>query len=300
MKSDMDLTRRGALKLAAGAGAVGVTGSITGCVGLLGGGGGQYANWLYEPGTISDSDHYLFIRLEGTTMDEYEDELGETADNISNFFVQTQPVDVDLDEMEVYLGFQSSAVVQTTLDRDDIIDDLEDTDFDDETDHAGYTIYANEDETRAAGVDGSDIVFGDESGGEDAVEVVETALDTQNGDEDRYTDENEDFQLLVDELGDGTFVAGRTYEETTETNAAEGNFENEVAAGTSATIDGDTTEVTRIRVFEQADDVDVDAIEEWIDENDNNDETFDDHENIDVTHDGRAAVITSDVPTEDW
>lgn len=131
----------------------------------------------------------------------------------------------------------------------------------------------------------------------DPTTVVEAIVDTYNGEGSWYVDDSEAFSELTSTLTAGTVVSGRTFEETEETAAENGQFEGAVARGSSTTINGETSEVEWVITFDDADDIDTGDVEDWTE--DSEDETFDDVDAISVGTSGRSAVVTGTIDTDD-
>lgn len=293
--------RREALKFGGAIGAL----ALAGCTSQvpIGGGGSDYADWLYAPGTVNDVDHYGFSWVRPATLDEHEDELAEdtfsslerVADNVQDI------VDIDLDEMEglLRLNFEFPAVITGSFDVEDLAEDLEDADYDDEGDHEGFTIFLSSDEFAAVGVSDSAVIVAGPGASDDADEVVEIVIDTSLGEEDRYAEESDDFAELERVLDVGEIAFGLTEEEADDTDVTIGRFENMVARGISWGVSPDVSNMQFVIVFEDEDDIDIEEVEEWIDETDSSGDTFDDVDDISVNQRGRSVEVTGQIDTDD-
>lgn len=298
--------RRTVLKRAGAASVGGIVASTAGCIGgppIGGSGAGSYASWLPAPGDIDDSDHYSFYKISPTVFAEHEDELDSDGyDQFETYFSGggASMADIDFDETDQIVAMGSAVVYSSQVPQEDVVDELEDNDFDDDTDHEGYTIFVSPDERNAAGVNGETVVWGSRaSQSTDAVEVVEGVIDTEAGEEDRYADDSEDFGVLIDTLGDGDFVYGRTTEEGETDDPESGQFRDLVATGSRFDIDAETSEVMWVYVFEDEDDVDIEDFEDYVDENDGSDGTFDDVDDVSIEASGRAVIISGTQDTDD-
>jgi len=130
---------------------------------------------------------------------------------------------------------------------------------------------------------------------EEMIDATSTLVGTQNGNTALYTDEVEAGGTLVQALGGGTFVSGRTHEAYEDTVEEQGRFENGIASGRAAIVGGDTTTLRGVFVFEDADDIDTADIEDWADDATG----FKDANNIDVSTKANAAIVTGEVDTDD-
>ena len=285
---------------------------LAGCIGEVplggteGGSGGnsQFVDWLYEPGEVADIDHYFFFHSDLEKIRQHEDRLDEGLyDDFEQMEDTFSGTDIDFDEMSTYLSYRNASITAGSYSTDDITSALEDDDFDDDTEHEGYTIYLSADEERAVGVSNQALVTSTSISSEGVIEgapdVVETIIDTHLGTVDRYAEENDDLKTLTSSLDVGAHVSGRTYEAEETTDVSMGTFENSVAGGARWRINGETSKIKRIIVFEEEDDVDTDDVDEWVGEYQGSDQTFDDVDDTTVEQNGRTAVVTSTIDTDD-
>lgn len=299
-----ELTRRRMMRNATAAvGAATLAGSA-GCLGSLpfvGGGAGAYKKWLPDPGELnSESDHYRFSYIDMSTIVDNEDEFDEgTIEDIEGVEDIWSPVSVDWDETSDLIFFQAAYVVQGDFSKDDVVSDLEDEDWDDDTDHEGFTIMLDEGEDRGMAVSDGTIVITSAFQG-DPVDQAETIIDTSNGDEDRYVDEEEDMKALVNALGGGTVVRGGTMEEVDEGQAESGRFDHQVAQGRTMRVNGETSKVRYVVVYEEKDDVDTGDLEDWVEENEDTDQEFDDVEDVSYKQNGRTGIIEGTMDTDEF
>lgn len=298
-------TRRSVLRTAGGSAGVLVTAGISGCSSLpfLGGGVG-YSKWLYEPGEISDDDHYDFIFTDTDQFEKNEDNFDDES-NFYRFLTSVsgpiERIGLDFDDQSTKLSFQNSTVITGDYSVDDVEEELDEIDYDDESGPGGYTLWTNDETSLAYGVKGSDIVIGTRyDDADDAKDVVETTIETKRGNEDRYTNDSDDFKTLVNKLGSGDFVRGGTREAPDSTEEENGRFENNVATGERLKINGSTAKFKRVLVFEESDDVDMNDIESFVEEREDADESiYDEADSISVNKSGRAGVIKIELPTDE-
>jgi hypothetical protein len=305
---DTEKTRRDVLKIGA-AGSLAVVGSMAGCSGLLGGGGGaSYKSWLYAPGTVGESDHYSFTVTDHQDIRDNEDELGDFYDLFEGqedrFPLSTMDVDYDEMNRSLSVGDGTGTVVTGSFSGSDAVSELEDNDEFEDDEHEGYTVFVaggGENATsapRAIGINGSTAVAARGSAftdGPEPQDVVETLIDTDAGNEERYGEDNEDMNVVLNRVGSGSIVEGSTQEETEETNAEQGQFEGEVASGRRIRINGETTTNRQVLVFASSDDVNTNDIETWTET-----DTFDDVDNISISQSGRRITITGEIDTDEF
>ncbi|WP_136716117.1 hypothetical protein [Halorientalis salina] len=293
---EKDVSRRQTLRLGAAAAGLGAVGSLSGCSQIKSAvpfiGGASYKQWLPAPDELGDSDHYYFSYTNYKQIRNNEDNFDEEAFENYEAEAETDLLDLDIDDIDevVSLGFGSASVLIGSFNKEDVTDELEDNDFDDEDDQGNFTIYEPENGSGAVAVKGGTAVYADDS------DAVETIIDTKNGDEDRYVGENEEFKELVNKIGNGTRVSGRTQEEVDETDEDYGQFEGAVASGGTDTVNGETTKIKSVTLFDDADDVPQDEFEDYIDDSD----YWDELDNVSVSKNGRAVVVTGQMDTDEY
>ena len=297
---DRTHTRRAMLRRTLATAGAGALLGTAGCSGLnpLSGGAGAYADWLPVPDDIGDRDHYQFAAVDTETLAANEDELSEEFD-VSSLEESWSPVDIDWEDTSMILLFRSVVVIRDGFTREDVVDDLEDEDYDEDGEHQGHTMLVGPYELSAFAVGDQTLVLQTSAYQSDPVDTVEAVLDAKNGDEERYGDDSEDMATLQGELGSATVVSGRTMEEVDNDNPDVGRFDNMVAEGSTTTIDGETADRTWVVIYESADDVDTDDLEDWVDENDSNGGTFDDVDDISYSQNGRAGIVTGTSDTDE-
>lgn len=297
--SDTGLTRRAILRRSVATVGAGAIASTAGCGGLNPlGGGGPYIEWLPAPDEL-DEDHYGFFYFDMDAIESTEDQFDDDSFDPESFQQAWDPVSVDWEDTSMVLSLASNIVVEADFDRGSVAEDLEDADYDDDTDHEGYTIFLGPAELRAFAVSDSDIVV---TGGGynpgDPVDIAEVIIDATTGNVARYADENEDMSTLVGELGAGTFVSGSTREQPETASPGNGVFDDMVASGSTTEVNGDTADETWVVVYDTADDVDTGDLEDWVDEN-SDDGEFADVDDISYTQNGRMGIITGTIDTDD-
>jgi len=307
-------TRRAMLRRGLATAGAGALVGAAGCSSIpnpLGGGGASYANWLPVPDDVSESDHYNFTYLNLDDIESNEDELDDTSLEPSTYEDIWDPLDIDWEDASglTVLGFGGvfgfgGFIVEADFNRDEIISDLEDEDFAEDDNYEGYTLMLDSSESQVYAVGDGAVVLtparstgGESSSGDTG--LAEAIIDAQVGNADRYGDDSDDMGTLIGELGGGSFVNGRTMDEPDDDNPASGTFDAMVAQGQRAKIDGETTKLKFVVVYESSDDVDTDDLEEWVDENDGSDQQFDDIDDISYNKNGRMGIITGTSDTDD-
>ncbi|GAB3689347.1 hypothetical protein GCM10028857_24570 [Salinarchaeum chitinilyticum] len=306
----MEGSRRRFLKASGAVVGTGLLGASAGCTGILGGGGGgggsgltAHTDWYFEPGAIADTDHHT-ISYQGTmeianNEDQFDSDYYD--DTEQSFEDSYEYLGLDFDEVEsrtYFGGFLATLLSGYTVDRSEIVESLEDNDYEDDDEYEGVQVFLGPNESRAVGVTNNEIVVtsGSWNTDDEAIDVLETAVDTYNGEEDRYVDENENFAALTSRLNGGTFGFAATHEETEETDAPNGRFEGAVAQGSASDVKGETMDIQAIYLFDSADDIDMGDVEDYRDESD----SFDDIDDVSLNRSGRSVIISGTMDTDDY
>lgn len=287
----------------------GILGTSAGCIGILGGGGGgggtfgDNADWFYEPGTIQDSDHYsVSFRATPDVVDNEDEFDSETYDSLKdNFESSYEFLGLDFEDVESQTGFGGYLATLLSgyqVDRSAVVGSLADNDYQKDGEYGGVEVFLGPNESQAIGLTDDEILVTSGSWNTDneAIDVLEAAVDTYNGDEDRYVDENDDFAEVTSQLDSGTFTYAATQEEVEETDAENGQFEGAVALGSAQTVDGETMDNQAVVVFSDEEYIDTDEIEDWTDDED----TFGDVDDIAIDTSGRSVVITGTTDTAEY
>ena len=302
----MQHTRRQLLKTSGAAVGAGVLTGLAGCssIPFIGGGGaGAYRSWLPAPGEISDSDHYGFAYIDYNKIQNNEDNFDE--DFYENLENDPDTLGLDFEDMNNVISSDGFSVLNASFNKSDVVDALEDEDegeYEQDGSQNNYDIFvpANSDEPfEAYGVSGSTVIQSRSVGGDDAVDVLESAIEVNNGNIDRYHQDSDAFNKLSNVTGGGTFVTGRTYEETDGDNPEGGQFENSVASGRSVTVNGGSSNVKSVVVFDSSDDVDTGDLEDWVDEQDTDGGAWEDVNNPNYNKNGNAGVVNASFDTDD-
>lgn len=336
----MDTTRRSFLRL--GTAIAGAT-ALAGCTGSLNGETNEAEDrpaalpWLYDPTTLLDVENHGFgtINVEALyeNRNRLPDELFEAIDELDEEF---ENADVVAFEHLTATGFVSSdldrgggtLVAAGSFDADAIRAELE-AEFneavgDDETwSYEGYDGYhveepyrpmwgeADEEDRYASltlGLDEEHVLLGfalDETLRSDR--ALEAAIDTHDGGESPYYDDEESVRSLVDQIGDAIVGFGVDVDDQFVAEAYEDADEEYrellrdlTAFGLSTDVVEDAVETRFILVYAAEDAASTDTLEALV-ETLRDDPEFDRAVGeIDVERDGRSVVVTSAVDADEF
>lgn len=283
-----------------GAATVGVALSA-GCLSSVGLGGPSFSDWYYAPGTVEDRDHMTVTYVDTVVLDDRSSDLGNFGEILESA-VQSSlggtGLDVDDTEWAAGSGGLGFAVTESI---DEVRDDLEDNDFEEDSQESEYTIYTRND--RAFGVrDGFVLSSGTSrfvgSGGGDGEDIVEAMIEAETAETERYQDQNEDFRAALEAVDPAMFVSLQTFEERDETVVERGRFEDTVAAGNRIHLpdpEGDEAEFTVVFVYDEADDVDEDDVRDYVE----NHAASGDLGDVRLERDGRVLTVTGTGDVDD-
>lgn len=280
-------TRRRLLRGVAASVGIASLGGLSGCSALAGGGQPAYASWLpaldvvyadegeesEETQTPPLSTEYL--PFQASTYDgvaDYETETGRTyagveRDGSVDSVLDAWPEDVAF-RMRSSLGFQ---VTETELEQDRIAaayeewdDELEREQTDDET-----VRLRNSDESWVITVEGGRVVEAWEEAWRRPLRlprrIVEGLRATGAGSREGLVETDDGVATLTDRLGSATALNGRAHERVSESDPEVGQFRGQVASGEAWTVDGSTTELQEVFVFDADAEVPVEEVEAYAD-----------------------------------
>ena len=288
-------------------GLAGSIAALAGCSNPLAGGsdGATFADWLYEPGTVADTDHYLSLRYEPAGIADRAGEFdGDVYDALRAFGSDArETVGFRFAGTDAQLVFGKNSILTADFEASEVDSTLKDDEFVAGGSYGDFDQYLGPDENTAVGVGSEAVVVARSSGifggGVQAANILQAIIDAHNGDRERYTDASPAFETLTDALGDGALQSARTHPETDETDTEDGEFAGEVARGIDSRLTDEGIETTFALVFTEESAVDTVAVEDWVAAN-RNDGTFANFESVEVSTDGRTALVVGTEPTAEY
>jgi hypothetical protein len=245
-------------------------------------------DWLFPPSTLG-RDHYSFVTIQPSAMLEYADALPEArVSNLRNDIALSGFDTVGSLDGVYQLG-GGAVVYDGPFEREPLVTELEEAGFSDVGSDHGFDQYSPDDQ-RVVAVGERAVLLVDLRRIESDVtaeDVAGAALDAVSGDGDRYQDVSDDCAALLDALGSGEVLTGRTGSAPIDDDAA-------VAQGGRWQLGTETTAVEVATVFGSADETAPDTVESWAAAAGPFGETT-----SSVSTDGRIVSATADVPTGD-
>jgi hypothetical protein len=212
-----------------------------------------YTEWLPAPSTIEfvDETGYAFLGIAPAQLVELGDALGDGATGGLTRETPNPGLETLADATVVLQFARSATLYETTFDRGAVETEFEELGFTAADTHRGFTIFtpgtdAAGSATRANAVGDGVVVNVGQFSSEEEVDkrpAVEAILDAKSGNAERYTDAVPECARLVEALGNGHVVAGRTHE----TGAT---FDGAVAGGTSNHVAREESRVRASIVFD--------------------------------------------------
>ena len=254
-----------------------------------------YTEWLPAPSAIEfvPEAGYAFLAFAPAQLVELSDSLGDGATGALTREADNPGIDSLADATALVQFARSAFVYEADFDRATVESEFEELGFSEAGSHRGYTVFtpgsgSAGSDTRASAVgDGTVVSVGQFSStdGVDKRPATEAIIDARTGNAERYTDAVPECGRLVDALGNGHLVAGRTHE-------SGATFEGAVGEGTSAHVASEQTRVRASVVFDG--EADGAALAEWA----SGAETFHGQEPATRT-DGSVATAAALVPSGD-
>ncbi|UIP01352.1 twin-arginine translocation signal domain-containing protein (plasmid) [Halobaculum sp. CBA1158] len=298
-------SRRDVLKGGAAVGAASVTG-LSGCLGgVLGGGSSNFQNWLIDPYLLpGQPERYPVVSLSPSSLEEHSGEFdGDEWDQIRTFAVQRyQFTRLYADEVDRLTlgggGYQGGGfeVTQGGFDGESVGEDLTRAEFRELQEYQSYSVYErDQDRQLGIGIDGGTMAAASSFGDADAIRVLEDLIDVQRGEVRSYSEVNDTFGGLMDASTPGdVFTARITGDPADETDAESGQFRNQVGQSTSASVNGEDSDLELVLTFLSDRDPRERDLEEWT-----LNDRFDLWRDIEISVDGASATVSGSVPTRD-
>jgi hypothetical protein len=216
-----------------------------------------------------------------------------------------EPLELGVEDVRTMLTVELDpdvAVAATSGAAAEYADTLEDEGFEEEGPVRGFRLFVTEERTdpsAAFALDGGMVLH---ARGEDAPDRLDTALATRAGATPRLVDESPAAVALFDHLGGRTLLQARHRTRplpADEAGDGRGRFAGTVASGAGATIEGSTFHQRSVTVFDDPDDVDLDAIQDDVERRREDARFVGAPEDTTVTQDGRVVVVTTQIPLEE-
>jgi hypothetical protein len=293
-------TRRDALRTGGGTVLAGLAAGIAGCGGVLSEsddgptGRPDFVRWLPAPTEIETGDwdapdHYGASFSDLSALRE-SDVLPLRENAVPSLL--GPPAGVSMERVETAVLSDVAHVLTGTFDAEAVADELENGGtrgrgdrseqypaYSEESIYGEFTFYSSGEPVRvlrttpvAVGVSDGAVVLAPGSGSVEArIDRLEAVIDAEAGDVDQYAEASEDFDRLVEKLGDGVGVSVRMHPEADETEpdspgiGLTRRFEGQVAYGSVTRIEGGA-ESTFVKLFAEPDAVPVEELDTWLED----------------------------------
>ncbi|NHX37778.1 MULTISPECIES: hypothetical protein [Halolamina] len=253
----------------------------------------EFRDWLHEPGTVRDPGHYPFAAIDVSTFAVRESAVDAEAYRDVESFVDYHlgPAGLGVDRVDWLVEGSVAGVAACSRSKDKLTDALEGNGYVERTTYREYTLYVPD----GSGSPTSSVAVADDrvvSTGnvQQPVDAARAVIDTGAGETPRYAAAREPMVDLLDALDGDAMTYGRTRETVADSGVAQGVFEGMVADGSALSFDGDAAEGQWAFVHADADDVDLDAVQSWVDSQ--SDGTVGAFEDRSVSQSGRTALVT--------
>lgn len=257
----------------------------------------RFADWLHEPGTIRDVEHYPFAAVDVSTFSDRESAVdAEVYGEVESFVdYHVGPAGLGVDGVDWLVEGNVAGVAACSRPRDELTDALDGNGYVERTTYEGYAIYVPEqDGSPTSSVAVADDRVVSTGNVQQPVDAARAVIDTGAGETPRYDDGREPMAALLDSLDGGAMTYGRTREVVEEPRVQQGVFEGMVSDGSALSFDGDDAEGQWAFVHRNEDSVDLDAVESWVDSQ--SDGTVGAFGELSVSQSGRTAIVAGSAP----
>jgi len=321
--------------MGAGTAALGAVGGLSGCSAIQdlipgGGGLGAYTKWTYAPDTFKSDQESLSL---GATS--YKSILSNSGkideDRRESIVTRNYPdLGISAEDIALELNLPQGRVITGSFDTDAAKSELTaskastpensfgnsftgSTEYESDGEYEGWEIFVqSEPDTspNAYAIGNGNILeaqyvtnSSNDASEVEAPDVAEGMIDTGTNGDNRYVDNNDTFSTLTDKLDNGVSLSVNMpqYEVGSEDGANEnipaGNFEGVVATGQSTSINGGTTKVKWVYVYDSEGDVNQGDVDEWIEANNTGEGSLSNYNDLSSSTDGNVATVTGKIPT---
>jgi len=255
-----------------------------------------YRSWVIDPALFNQEQHTVAVTTPPTVAD-YADNIRQADwENYLNFavnrfeFTRFRPDSLD----RVIVVFPHYSVALGDFDVEQIGSDLRQNDYSLMQEDERYDIYMRNDERRAVGLSGDQLIFVHPLASNPG-QIVRFIIDANAGEEQRYHDVNPGFETLTEAMPGGDIVFGSASIPGEESDMESERLRNTVAGGFSYSLTGEETDTVLTLVFVDEDDVIERDIEEWMQSTD----AFNTWQDIEISTNGRIATITGVAQTRE-
>jgi len=315
------LSRRDLLTRSAALAALGATGSLAGCTELdvLGGSDDdlveELRTWLPAPETFSSDappGRYFFFGSDLTRVRA----APERAETMLNVPEQSRVDHLGVDAEDVDRAFQISfvsTVLAGDFDSGSVADALTSTGLDPDGAVGDFRLFEGKLEPPGTGSDGPPRRHRIAVGSSHVVEMrldttelppstVDRIVETHEGERERYADANADIAALLDAQGDAMGVSGRARPEPVDEQQSapeSGSFVGLVASGSAVEVSGDVLRLNQVSVLDSPDDIDREAIANFVEQLTTTDDGIFDYDHVETTVDDRVVQVVFETPLDE-
>lgn len=288
-------TRRSFLRRGAAAAGLGGLATVAGC--QEDSPDVTYTSWLHEPGAFDDASHYRTeIHYLGEILDNDYQFDGDVIDALEASVNETlEPTAVEAADLSRVMATNVATIATGSFDGSDVGTELEEEGFERTGETSGYDVVANGDGSLAFAV-GDALVRTGGASRAGADEIASALVETRTNGDTPYVSSSDAVQTLLGGFDDGYHRTLETVDRVENGDPSEGRFEGAVGLGVERALTRVTSDVKWLVAFEEESDVDTDALETWVDADE---ETFGHVRNVQISQQGRLGVITVTVDTPD-
>lgn len=258
--------------------------------------GPAYGRWLPAPGTVVPDRPYRFWAL---ALTEFADHLGGLPRNTRRAIEAAWgPLPLDWRSVPNLLMFPAAHVIEADVDRTAVIRTVTDADgWSEAGTYEGYTVVEPEDEGRTLAISDGVVVAARGFGADrPPTATAKGIIDTRLGRLERYPGVNAGLDALIAAFGGGFLRHWRPRAAFAETPQDEATFEGQVGLGRHGEfIEGTTAAVEQYYVFERAEAVDLDAVQDHVSDRRDEGGQFADWSDVTYRQEGRLAIVEGTV-----
>lgn len=258
--------------------------------------GPAFGRWLPAPGTAVPDRPYLFWAL---ALTEFAEHLGGLPRNTRQAIdAAWGPLPLDWRSVPTLLMFPAAHVIMADINRTAVVGTVTDAGgWSEAGTYEGYTVIEPVDEGRTLAISDGVVVTARGFGADrPPTATARGIIDTRLGRMDRYPGVNASLDALIAAFGDGFIRHWRPRAAFGERPQDEATFDGQVGLGRHGEfIEGTTAAVEQYYVFERAEAVDLDAVQDFVSDRRGEGGQFAAWSDVTYRQEGRLAVVQGTV-----
>ncbi|MFB6084740.1 MAG: hypothetical protein ABEJ94_10905 [Halorientalis sp.] len=248
--------------------------------------GTGYQAWLPTPAALGLEEMYPVGGFRLSAIRRHKSHIRKPVYDLfkQGFSSAVEPTGVSFGSLSWMLVYENAWISQVTVSEQDVVKSLTNNNFQKESTNGAFTVYANSTSGRHVAVNGNTVVLDRQRKAAEETGGVNIAVNTKQGETPRLVEQRASAKELTDVLDDWTVLS-----------IGLGGTGTAVVTGNSVLVEGQTSTITNVAVYESASDVPRSKLEDQKAQYAQKEGVIDVQE---VRINGRVAVLTLTAKTK--